>query len=406
MQRRVTIIGGGLAGLTAAVTAARAGASVTVHEARSGPGGRARTTRADGFALNQGAHALYWGMPAARVLGSFGIQPRGGRPPASPAYGRLRGEIGLLPGTPRDLVRSRLVGLRAKGQLAVLLADPRRSMRRPTEGRSMAAWIDEQVSHPDARLLLRMAARTATYQADLDELDAAAGVRNLVAALTDGVRYLDGGWQQLVEALRVVAERAGAKIVHGDKVTSIDELTDTDTVIIAAGGPAAVSALLGARSTAAARWAAEAKPVVASALDLGLRGLPCPERRFVLGVDEAWYVSAHTPTAHLAEDSGEVVHVLAYGEVPDPREQMEGFLDAAQPGWREHVVTEQVGRRLVVAHGRPLPGAGLRGRPGPGVPDCPDVFVAGDWVGAEGLLADAAVSSGAAAGRMAAGTPR
>ena len=37
----VVVIGGGLAGLTAAATAARAGARVTVLEARAGLGGRA-----------------------------------------------------------------------------------------------------------------------------------------------------------------------------------------------------------------------------------------------------------------------------------------------------------------------------------------------------------------------------
>jgi hypothetical protein len=36
------------------------------------------------------------------------------------------------------------------------------------------------------------------------------------------------------------------------------------------------------------------------------------------------------------------------------------------------------------------------------VPDVPGLFVAGDWVGSEGLLADAVFASGRAAGRAAA----
>jgi hypothetical protein len=38
------------------------------------------------------------------------------------------------------------------------------------------------------------------------------------------------------------------------------------------------------------------------------------------------------------------------------------------------------------------------------VPDVPGLFVAGDWVGPEGLLGDAVLGSGRAAGRLAAST--
>ncbi|ODA75573.1 hypothetical protein APS67_000136 [Streptomyces sp. AVP053U2] len=42
-MHRITVLGGGFAGLTAAITAAEAGAQVTLHEAHHTLGGRART---------------------------------------------------------------------------------------------------------------------------------------------------------------------------------------------------------------------------------------------------------------------------------------------------------------------------------------------------------------------------
>ena len=42
-------------------------------------------------------------------------------------------------------------------------------------------------------------------------------------------------------------------------------------------------------------------------------------------------------------------------------------------------------------------GGGLAGRPGVAVPDRPGTFVAGDWVGPEGHLADAVLASARAA---------
>jgi hypothetical protein len=65
------------------------------------------------------------------------------------------------------------------------------------------------------------------------------------------------------------------------------------------------------------------------------------------------------------------------------------------------VVAVRFNRRLVVAHGRPEPATGNAGRPTVRVDDTPDVFVAGDWVGPDGLLGDAALASGRAAGKAA-----
>ena len=71
----LTIVGAGLAGLTAAVLAARAGLSVTLWTGREA-GGRARTDVVDGFHLNHGAHALYDAGVAARTWRELGLDLR------------------------------------------------------------------------------------------------------------------------------------------------------------------------------------------------------------------------------------------------------------------------------------------------------------------------------------------
>ena len=86
----------------------------------------------------------------------------------------------------------------------------------------------------------------------------------------------------------------------------------------------------------------------------------------------------------------------------DGRPRLEALLDRVQPGWRDEVVDVRSGRRLEVAHGRPLPGRGFAGRPQVAVPDVPGLFVAGDWVGDQGLLTDAVLASARAAGVAAA----
>ncbi|NEA81745.1 NAD(P)/FAD-dependent oxidoreductase, partial [Actinospica acidiphila] len=61
-MHRITVVGGGFAGLTAAVSAAEAGVKVTLYEAHHTLGGRARTADAP-YRTNDGPHALYSGGP-------------------------------------------------------------------------------------------------------------------------------------------------------------------------------------------------------------------------------------------------------------------------------------------------------------------------------------------------------
>ena len=73
------VIGAGLAGLTAAATAARARRPVVVVEADTA-GGRARTDELSGYRFNQGPHALGRGGEAWRILHDL-VPHRGHRPP-------------------------------------------------------------------------------------------------------------------------------------------------------------------------------------------------------------------------------------------------------------------------------------------------------------------------------------
>ena len=79
-QVDVVVVGSGLAGLTAAASAARAGATVTLVEGPS-PAGRARTDERDGFLLNRGPHGIYDHGPGRAVLDRLGVTTDGVHPP-------------------------------------------------------------------------------------------------------------------------------------------------------------------------------------------------------------------------------------------------------------------------------------------------------------------------------------
>ncbi|MFO1294904.1 MAG: hydroxysqualene dehydroxylase HpnE [Rubrivivax sp.] len=72
--RRIAVIGGGWAGLAAAVRAVEAGATVVLYEAAGQLGGRARSVRLGGFELDNGQHILLGAYARTLALmGTLGV---------------------------------------------------------------------------------------------------------------------------------------------------------------------------------------------------------------------------------------------------------------------------------------------------------------------------------------------
>jgi hypothetical protein len=83
--------------------------------------------------------------------------------------------------------------------------------------------------------------------------------------------------------------------------------------------------------------------------------------------------------------------------------EIESLLDLTQPGWRDEVVVRRFVPSLVVSNA--LPSVEWQTGAGPAnvaVPGVAGLFVAGDWVGQDGLLADRALTSASRAGVAAA----
>jgi phytoene dehydrogenase-like protein len=411
----VIVIGGGLGGLTAAVAAARRGARVTVLEAHQ-PGGRAATTDRDGFRLNEGPHALYLGGPAETFLAELGLPLTGGAP-AGPLYGRVGDEVHLLPTSASTLARTRLVGVKGKVRLGLIMQSLAKIDPADHTSETASAWLSSLELPDDAAAVVRALTRVATYSDLLDQLSADAAISQLQGALR-GVRYLDGGWQGLVDGVAATAASLGAEVRDRRVVTAVRPVGDAyevdaggstlaaSSVVVAAGGPATAARLLDT-TTEATAWAARlGPPSNVCCLDLGLSA---PARRPVMfGIDQPLYLSTHCPPADLAPSGRTLVSLLRYlrpdddATADDDRATLEAHAAVAgiDPG---NIVMRRFLRRMTAVTAVPIPGAGgLAGRPAVDVPGRPGAFVAGDWVGSVGMLADGTIASALAAGRRAA----
>jgi phytoene dehydrogenase-like protein len=417
----VIVVGGGLAGMTAAALVARAGRSVIVLEQVHHLGGRAATNVIDGVRFNLGAHALYAGGRACGLLNELAVPfsghfPSPGRPLVVSRRGAYRIPAGL-----GSLACSSLLSLGEKMRLARLFTTIKRLDTRLLDRASARDWIEQTAGRGNLASLLGALFRVSTYVADQERLSAGAALDQLRMALVTNVLYLDGGWQTLIEGLRTAATGHGAEVRTSARVRTVENLTSSARLILAGGAelcsravilavpPDAACSLLSMPSDAPLRtWLSRQSPVPAACLDIAFSRLPRPGDRFALGLDQPTYFSVHSAAARLAADGTAVVHLMKYlqADADEPatavEAELEALLDKVQAGWRAHVVARRFLPKMTVAHALPRADeGGLSGRPKPSLAGCPNVFVAGDWVGPEGMLADAATASAQQAARCA-----
>ena len=370
----ITIIGGGVAGLTAAITCAEQGATVGLLEAHDQLGGRARS--ADGsYKANLGPHAIYKGGTLWSWLRERDLLPPLARPQLTGYRFHYQGAIHRTP--PITLIPP---GLRLRGRVAPVEQDFR-------------SWVTD---HSDARTadLLASAAGVYTFHHDPGELSAAfvwERTQRLLLSATPPARFIVGGWGNLVTGLERRARSLGVVIGLGQRVDSIPD----GTVIVALELRDA-SRLLGDDQL---QWPSG----TTLCLDLGLR----PRRGdpwIVSDLESAGWAerySAQDPTlAPEHEDLMQAQMPIRPGESADGAgARLERLLDLSFENWRDRVTW----RRRQVMDGRSgaldMPGSSWRDRPA--IDRGGGVFLCGDQVAAPGCLAEVSFASAIQAGTLA-----
>ncbi|MCU1396819.1 MAG: Dehydrogenase [Ilumatobacteraceae bacterium] len=402
----IVVVGAGIAGLVAAVTAAEGGARVVLVESNS-PGGRAKTVEREGYRYNVGPHALYLGGHLLPYLATRGLAPSGGLPDTKHVRLLRDGRLWDLTANPVAIARTKLLAPRSRARILTLMARLPRMDTAPFVGTSWAEWLGNQPA--DVAGVAAMFVRTGSYVNAADTYDAGAALDQFKLALI-GVRYLDGGWQTMVDAMLARFGSLGGQLLADRTVTAVGadggvELATSAgplrarAAILAGLGPDAVERLIGAPVAGRANLGAA---VHASALDLALRR---PHPGLVFGIDEPLYLSPHAPTARVAPNGGGLVSMLRYAPVgetdgPDPAAVKARFHALATMAGLDHddIVHERYLHSLLVANGHPIAaGGGLAGRPSVDASGFDGVFLAGDWVGPRFQLADASSASGEAA---------
>ena len=370
----LTVVGGGLGGLVAAITAAEGGAEVRLYEAHAQLGGRWRASDPP-FVFHEGPHVIYRDGPLYPWL-------------------RRRGLLGTTRGVPVSAMRR--FGFRLDGRLrhrppldllSVLLA------RRAPVDASFADWASDRFG---TRAAQRAAAAggVALFHPQPGDLSAAFVHERLrrVFALPPQAGYREGGWGRLMTDLGSYARRRGVQIQTGKRIDR-----RPGSPVIVATSLAAARALL---DDDRLEWPSGQVGL----LDLSLRR--APDDAFVVSdLDEGgWLEDFSMPDPALAPVGCSAVQIQLPLRPGDDRggmiARLEQLADLGLPGWRDRVEF----RRDAVARGRTgavdHPGRTWRDRPA--IDQGDGVYLVGDQVAAPGLLSEVSVASGIHAGQLAA----
>jgi len=414
----VIVIGGGIAGLVAAGFAAEGGAGVLLLEASPTLGGRARTRNVSGYLFNQGAHAFYRDGFLDTALRDLGVAVAGNRPALADGFFVSDDKLHQAPFSAAGLASTTLLSDAEKREVASLF---RRVIERSTEtprGISLKDALEALSSSAKIRSMFAAMTRLTSLVHAPMAADGRALLDQLHGGLTRNVLYLDGGWGTLIDGLKSACVERGVDLRSGARVMSLEHgplwrvALANGTALTARGVILAVNPPQAAKLYPLLKslpGVTDAVPAKVACLDIGLASLPRSDILFALGVDRPLYFSVHSAAARLAPEGATLVHAVRYlepGEKPDRNRliaELEEFLDLVQPGWRDNERARQFLPSMPAISSIPLAATGgANGRPGFAVPNEDGIFIAGDWVGSVGMLADAAAIGGRSAGEAAA----
>ncbi|MFJ3235660.1 FAD-dependent oxidoreductase [Streptomyces sp. NPDC086787] len=376
----ITIIGGGMAGLTAAIAAAEQGAHVTVHEAHTHLGGRARSAEAP-YITNDGPHTIMNNGEAWQWLISRGVAGH---------YVRL---------SFHEWTRMRF---RHQGRLRMTL--PPGYMRMTLLNRDRPVPVDQSFQDWASKIFPQQTVNEAlgflgpiVFHGDPGTLSAAFVWERLLRVGTPKFplpsRYFIGGWGQLVARMARVARRHGVVIETNSRLT---ELPTGKGPVIVATSLAAARGLLGDSTL---DWPSGTAALVDMAVTHSKK-----DGNVSFDMDEGGFTSQYSDHDPSLAPKGEALFQGAMPLRPGENkaqavERLEGLFDLTTPGWRERTLW----RRDGVSRGRTgavdHPGFSWRDRPAIDRGD--GVYLIGDSVAAPGILAETSINSGLKAAELA-----
>lgn len=382
MNTPITVVGGGLAGLTAAIAAAETGVPVQLFEAHQTLGGRGRATPPPHVA-HEGAHVFYADGPHYTWLKERGFVAGLGWPGLTDATKlafRTDGKLRRVP------------------PIGMLRAQSRKWLQAPVDV-DFHTWAAERWGERTA-VHVANAISVVTYDSNTGRLSAAFVwdlFQRALGPAVPAVRWVRGGWQQTIDRMVARAGELGVRIETGSRITELPS-----------GGPVIVATELEAARRLLGDDTLHGTSGFTVLLDLGVTK-DRRDRSIVFDLDEGGFHESYTMQDDTIAPVGESLYQL---QMPlrdnesrdDAHQRLERFADATIPDWR----ARNTFRRTATSKGRTgaldLPGTTWRDRHAIDRGD--NVYLVGDMVAAPGMRGEISINSAISAAASAVAAAR
>jgi len=356
---RVTVVGAGIAGLTAALYAVTAGHHVVVLDRTDRLGGRGTSQTVEGAPFGYGLHLLHRRGPLSKVIKKI-------------------------------------------SRLPLVLSAPRLDRLHVVNGASLRPRNNVRLAAQIRRSLRRADTTSETVQAAA--LLAGSGVlrydERYTALQKQRLAVVGEGWAGLVGRMAAALDEVGvliepkcqvASVEHGRVMLEDGRAFDSDVVVLATGVSQAARLLRSIDNEALET----VKPVRASTLDVLLSSRPLSEKHGVIDAAEGAYIADLNNIQPKLNLDGALLSALMVERADESAEQrnlrFEAFLERTAKGWQHHVVHQRKQTSITVQTTGTKPPYDRYIEHG--------ILLAGEWVACDHALADAAAATGKLCGQ-------
>ncbi|WP_018132008.1 phytoene desaturase family protein [Effusibacillus pohliae] len=421
MNRRIIVIGGGLAGLSAAARLAKNGLDVTLLEKAPKLGGRAITIPLKGFAFNFGAHAIYSRDSSyiRKLEKELGLDI--GWVDFDPAKARydLGNELTEMPATLEGLFKTKVLSGSGKALFAIEVIKTICRLERGKEGVTIGEWLDRSNLHDDVKDLMLTLASSNFFTKEPERIPSTVyfAYYQRMFRTSKAVSYIAGGWQSLVGELERVVRESGSQILTKAKIERVlfdenrirgvetaDGLIEGDEFVFAIPPKELGKIFAGTPLEQSIAPYLLYYPNTVLVYDIGLKNRIDIPYTYIYDKTSRVFLTDISAYTDCTPPGGQLIQAIAYLRSAEAgnreyalqlKQTIEQLFNKHLPGWREQLVAQRYTERAsaqeikVEDDQRLLP---VRFHA------CPNAYFAGDWVEGVGMLSELSFSSAYEAG--------
>ncbi|MBA4493108.1 phytoene desaturase family protein [Paenactinomyces guangxiensis] len=414
MSEKVVVVGGGLAGLSAAARLAHYGYEVTLLEKAPKLGGRAITIPLKGFNFNFGAHAIY--ARDKSVLRKFEseihLHVDWKDFSASKAFYDMGSYTTPMPATLEGLYRTKILDSQNKLRFAYEVFKTMASIERGEDGVPIGEYLQKEPEQVRDLLLTVASSNFFTNEPEKIPSPLFFEYYKRLFSTHRAVSYIGGGWQAIVNSFAEIIEKNGGKIVPKEKVTGLDwngnritavhgkeQTYEADTFIFCI-PPKELCNLFS--DTPQQKYFDEYSRYAATQVvvyDVGLKERIASPFTYVYQKAQRVFITdiSYYDTTCVPE-GGQLMQAVAYlneeeianGKADEKIGIIETVYDKHFPGWRDRLVAKRVSKKATVQEIKCIDDQRL-------MPvkfySLPNAYFAGDWCQGEGQLSELSFSS-------------